>query len=131
MTDELIPSEVRQFIIDNINSVAELEGLLLMSKNPETDWSVESLAQRLYTSVPQTEDVLRRLYALGFLVIKETNPLTYCYQPASQTLGEMVTEVAEIYAKYLVPVTNLIHSKPETKVQQFADAFKLRKKEDN
>jgi hypothetical protein len=131
MTDELIPSEVRQFIIDNINSVAELEGLLLMSKNPETDWSVESLAQRLYTGEPQTEAVLRRLHALGFLVVKETNPLTCRYQPASQKLGEMVTGVAEIYAKYLVPVTNLIHSKPETKVQQFADAFKLRKKEDN
>ena len=131
MGDDLIPSDVKQFIVDKIDSVAELEGLLLMSRNPETDWSVEALAQRLYTSPQQTEDVLTRLSSLGFLTVKEVNPITYSYQPTSTRLAEMVTRVAEIYSKYLVPVTNLIHSKPETKVQQFADAFKLRKKEDN
>ena len=50
MTDDLIPDDVKQFIIEKIDSVAELEGLLLMSRNPETDWSVEALAQRLYTN---------------------------------------------------------------------------------
>jgi len=42
----------------------------------------------------------------------------------------MVERVADVYARYLVPVTNLIHAKPQIKVQKFADAFKLRKKED-
>ena len=130
MTDDLIPDDVKQFIIEKIDSVAELEGLLLMSRNPETDWSVEALAQRLYTNREQTEDVLTHLHALGFLGVKENQPLTYYYHPVSAKLSEIVTRVAEIYAKYLVPVTNLIHTKPETKVQQFADAFKLRKKED-
>jgi hypothetical protein len=43
----------------------------------------------------------------------------------------MVGEVVEAYSKYLIPVTNLIHSKPQTRVQQFAEAFKLRKQEDD
>jgi len=42
----------------------------------------------------------------------------------------MVDRIADVYSKYLIPVTNLIHSKPENKVQKFADAFNLRKKED-
>lgn len=127
MGDDLIPNEVREFIIDKIDSVAELEGLLLLSRNPETDWSVEALAQRLYTSPQQTEDVVSHLHSLGFLAAKEGD--TYNYQPASPKLAEMVDRIADAYSKYLIPVTNLIHSKPESRVQQFADAFKLRKED--
>ena len=39
----------------------------------------------------------------------------------------MLERLAEIYAKHLVPVTNLIHSKPKPRIQEFADAFRLRK----
>lgn len=131
MAEELIPDDVRQFIADNIDSVAELEGLLLLSKDRETEWSTEELAKRLYTNSQQVEDVLARLYSLGFLARKEGNPPTYRYQPGITQLAKMVDRVGEIYSKYLIPVTNLIHSKPQTKVQQFADAFKFRKKQDD
>jgi hypothetical protein len=47
MADDLLPEDVRQFIVDKIDSLAELEGLLLLSRNAETDWSIEALAQRL------------------------------------------------------------------------------------
>ena len=130
MADDLIPDDVKQFILDKIDSVAELEGLLLFSRNPETEWNAETLAQRLYASRQQTEDVLTHLHALGFLAVKNAESRTYLYQPGSPESGRMVERVAEVYSKYLVPVTNLIHSKPQTKVQQFADAFKLRKRRD-
>jgi hypothetical protein len=131
MADHLIPGDVRQFIIDKIDSVAELEGLLLLSRNPEAEWNREALAQRLYASPQQAEDVLAHLYSLGFLAVKVGESPAYRYQPRSPDLAEMVDRVAESYSKYLVPVTNLIHTKPQTRVQQFADAFKFRKKEDN
>ena len=130
MTEDLIPDDVRQFIVDKIDSVAELEALLLFNRNPETDWSRETLAQGLYISPEQTEPIIRRLFALGFLAVKEENNLTYHYQPSSEHLADLVDRTAEIYSKYLVPVTHLIHSKPQTKVQQFADAFKFRQEED-
>ncbi len=130
MADDLIPDDVKQFILDKIDSVAELEGLLLLCRNPETEWDIETLAQRLYTSQQQTEDVMAHLYSLGLLGGKDNESLAYRYQPNSPKLAETVDRVAEFYSKYLVPVTNLIHSKPQTKVQQFADAFKLRKSED-
>jgi hypothetical protein len=131
MANDLIPEDVRQFIVDKIDSVGQLEGLLLLSRNPETEWDIQALAQRLYTSPQQTENVLAHLYSLGFLAVKDGEPAAYRYQPGSPGLAEMVERVAEAYSKYLVPVTNLIHSKPpQNKVQQFADAFKFRKKED-
>jgi hypothetical protein len=129
MADDLIPSDVKQFIVDKIDSVAELEGLLLLRRDPKTEWGVEQLAQRLYINRQQTEIILSRLLWQGFLAVKETTPIKYHYQPKSPKLAEMVDVVADIYSKYLVPVTNMIHSKPEIKVQQFADAFKIRKQE--
>ncbi len=125
----MIPNEVREFIIDKIDSVAELEGLLLLSRNPETAWSVEALAQRLYTSPQQTEEVVSHLHSLGFLGVKEGDTPAYNYQPLSPKLAELVDRIADAYSKYLIPVTNLIHSKPQSRVQQFADAFKLRKED--
>ena len=127
----MIPEEVRQFIIDKIDSIAELEGLLLLRNQAEIEWDSATLAQRLYTNTQQTEEVLAHLHAQGFLAVKENNSTCYFYQPNSPELAEMVNRVAEIYAKYLIPVTNLIHNKPQTRVQKFADAFKFRKKEDN
>ena len=130
MADDLIPEDVKQFIVNNIDSVAELEGLLLCSLNPETGWNAETLAQRLYINSEQAESILERLYAQGFLAVKEDKSKKYYYHPRSQQLGETADRVAEVYSKYLVPVTNLIHSKPQPKVQQFADAFKFINKED-
>lgn len=130
MANDLIPEDVRQFILDKINSVAELEGLLLLRREADIGWDSGKLTQGLYTTPQQTEEVLAHLYSQGFLAVKESEPPTYSYQPASPELAEMVDRVAEIYSKYLIPITNLIHSKPQTKVQQFADAFKFRKKED-
>lgn len=40
---------------------------------------------------------------------------------------QMVDFLAVIYAKHLGPITNLIHTKPKNRVQEFADAFRLRK----
>jgi hypothetical protein len=131
MADELIPEEVRQFIIDKIDSVAELEGLLLLRNQAEMEWDSATLAQRLYINPQQTEEIFAHLHAQGFLAVKENNLISYIYQPNSPELAKMVNRVAEIYAKYLIPVTNLIHNKPQTRVQKFADAFKFIRREDN
>lgn len=130
MAEDLIPEDVKQFIIDKIDSVAELEGLLLLCRNREAEWNTEQLAQGLYTDREQAEEVLAHLFSQGFLTVNESDPPTYRYQPRSLELANMVDRVAEVYSKYLIPVTNLIHSKPQTKIQQFADAFKFRKRED-
>lgn len=116
--------------MEKIDSVADLEGLLLLRRNQESDWNAENLARELYTTREQAGDVLEALYALGFLTVKKNEPRTFQYQPASANLAEMVERINDVYSKYLIPVTNLIHSKPENKVQKFADAFNLRKKED-
>ena len=128
MADDMIPDEVKQFILENIDSVAHLEGLLLFRSSPQAEWGVEEVAKRLYIGEEQAATILARLHDLGLLAVKEEKPSSYRYAPDTPDLGQMVEIVASTYAKYLVPVTNLIHSKPQTRVQEFADAFKLTRK---
>lgn len=127
---DLIPGDVEQFILKHIESVAQLEALLLLRSDSNVGWNAGELSKRLYISEKETAEVLSRLHADGFVVAKTRKPTAYGYEPNTPELRQMVDRVAEIYAKYLVPVTKLIHSKPKTRVQEFADAFKLRKEEE-
>jgi hypothetical protein len=129
MGESLIPNDVQVFLLTRIDSIAHLEALLLLRTDPALVWNVDMLAKRLYISPQETIGVLERLRADGFVIIPEGLSQSYQYQPASSELAHMVNRVAELYATYLIPVTNLIHTKPRTRVQEFADAFKLRKDE--
>lgn len=130
MTDDVIPEDIKQFILDKISSVAQLEGLLLLRSNPQTDWDVESVAKRLYISQSQASEVLEHLFARRLLAADQGVSSWYRFQPETEDLRLMVDRVAEVYSNYLIAVTNLIHSSSKTRVQKFADAFKLGKRED-
>ena len=129
MVDALIPDDVQAFLLKHIDSIAQLEALLLMRANATLPWVAETLAQRLYITPQDTAVLLERLRADGFLEVLPNPSSSYQYHPASNELAHMVDRVADLYAKYLIPVTNLIHAKPRIRVQEFADAFRLRKGE--
>lgn len=129
MSTDPIPDDVRRFILMSIDSVAQMEALLLLREKPQVEWDTTTVAKRLYISEPETSDVLARLCAQGLLYTNGSEPACYQYHPHSSELEQIVNQVAETYTKHLVAVTNLIHSKPRTRIQEFADAFKLRKEE--
>lgn len=126
MAEHFIPDDVAHFVLEKIDSVAQLEALLLLRRDPEKEWSAAALAARLYISEEQTKELLEGLRAQGF-VAAQSNSSVCRYQPVTTELHQMLDRLAEIYAKQLVPVTNLIHSKPRPRIQEFADAFRLRK----
>jgi hypothetical protein len=127
MTEDPIPNDIRQFILRCIDSVAQLEALLLLRANPQENWNTVSISKRLYISEQETAPLLTNLCDQGLVVLNELTEVIY--QPASAELSQMVDSLAAIYARHLVPVTNLIHSKPRSRMQEFADAFRLRKDE--
>lgn len=129
MTEYPIPNDVRQFILESIDSIAQLEALLLLRGSPNEEWSAQKIAQRLYISEPGAISLLTRLNAEGLISFSNDKPPLYRYQPDSSNLTRIVDRLAETYSKHLVPVTNLVHSKPRTRIREFADAFNLRKDE--
>lgn len=126
MTIRTIPDDVRRFIQASIDSVAQLEALLIVHEHPNIEWTVEALSARLYISPEQTSAVMTRL-SDNRLVIKHHATARFQYQPGSEDLRKMVDRLAEAYPKHLVPITRLIHSKEGLRIREFPDAFDFRK----
>ena len=107
-----------------IDSVPELEAVLLLRTHRDRPWSVEEAGARLYVSETVAAHVLSALTERGVLAAE--GPL-YRYAPIRPELDLVVQDLASTYSTNLIAVTRLIHGKPTDSVRQFADAFRLRK----
>lgn len=123
MSHESLPAELRDFLVRNIDSIAQLEALLLLRASPEPGWSAGDAAARLYVGEPDAVEALSHLAAVGLL---ERSGDRYKYAPQSSELSRAADLLADSYRHHLIPITNLIHAKPR-RIRQFADAFKLKK----
>ena len=123
MMDDLVPDDLRDFILKHIDSVAQLEALLLLRANSAESWDTPGTAKRLYVGEDETAEILTRLCAHGLLTCQEG---LYRYAPGGDDQRVMVDRLADVYARHLIPVTNIVHSKPR-RIREFADAFRFRK----
>jgi hypothetical protein len=119
-----ISDSVKQLILARIDSVPELETILLLREHAEHWWTAAETGQRIYVSPTVAAHILSQLAERGFLASGEAS---YRYSPETDELRNTVDELARAYSHHLVEVTRMIHSKPSASVRQFADAFVLRK----
>jgi hypothetical protein len=122
MSIDQIPDDVRRLILERIDSVPELEAVLLFHDDPRRDWSAEEAGQRLYVSTAVATHVLGVLSERGFFAHDGDR---HRYAPESPQLAEVVDRLALAYARHLVAVTQMIHSKPSRNLRDFVDAFRL------
>jgi hypothetical protein len=123
MTEAQLPERLREFITRHISSIAQLEALLLLRRDPELEWSADMVARRLYASEQVAAEVLSRLHTDGFLT--HAGGL-YRYRNDTTEQTELVGLLEVAYSRHLIPVTELIHTKTRS-IREFADAFKFRK----
>ena len=107
MATQYVPGDIRDFILKHIASVAQIEALLLIWSNPEKRWSVSNVAARIYAGEAETAKALEGLSANGLLVCKDD----VFGLNASEENVEMIGRLKEAYARYLIPVTDVIHGK--------------------
>lgn len=123
MPGDSIPDGVREFVFRYIDSIVELEALLLLRRESGLAWAPAAVAERLYISQDAASVVLGRLHARGLVAF---DGAMYRYECTPSDFSAQVEAVAEVYARQLIPMTNLIHSKP-SRIREFAEAFRLRK----
>ncbi|ATQ77063.1 hypothetical protein CR152_23000 [Massilia violaceinigra] len=129
MVPQPIPEELRRFVLTSIASVPHLEALLLLRSGAQQDWTTQVVAERLYIGDKLAAALLADLSRAGMTVTlrRAGSEPVFRYQPATAALGQVIDALADLYARRLVDVTHLIHSKLDRKAQQFADAFTWRK----
>jgi len=126
-----LPEGVRRLIAERIDSVEQLEVLLLLWRNPECAWTPEAVARELRIEPGSAEKRLTDLERGDFLQCRDRARRQFQYAPISPERDALVRALADGYAERRVTVINLIFSKPVDRIRTFADAFRLWKDEDN
>jgi len=127
--NNVIPSDVEQFLLRNIDSIAEIEGLILARTDLKKEWDVISISKRLYTNEKEAGALLAKMAERGLLLRTPGGKYKYCNQTSEQEM--IIEKVVDAYRRFLLPVTSLIHSNAgKDRVQMFADAFIIKKEKD-
>jgi hypothetical protein len=121
-----LPADVVDFLDKYIDSIPELETLLMMGDDPRQPWTEAVVARRIYVPVGVARSILETLLRRRLIVAAEDGCRFAASDDAQRAL---VMRVANTYRSNLVSVANFIHKKAPASVMEFARAFDLKKKD--
>jgi hypothetical protein len=124
VSDEF-PLELKQFVAQHIESLAQLETMLLLHRDAERAWTCEELARELYLSADMCQAIVLDLERRR-LAARDAEGIRFRYARADAHIDRLVAQLAEVYRDRRVAVITEIYSRPQNKVQTFADAFRIR-----
>jgi hypothetical protein len=120
-----ITEDVRQFVAEHVDSLEQLEVLLLLQRHAVRAWSADDVSRELRSSY---ESSGRRLAALAAGGLLQESDGAYRYAPRSSELDAAARALERAYVVRRLAVTELIFSRPLAQVRAFADAFKMRER---
>jgi hypothetical protein len=120
---------VQRFVGAHITSIELLEVLLLLRRTEEREWTAAAVAREIGSSMMSIRDRLASLAARGFLIAREDGEeLLYRYGP-EEDARPIIDDLAAAYRERRLTIINLIYARPQSDIETFSDAFRLRKKE--
>jgi hypothetical protein len=127
-----IPDDVQRFLVENIDSIAQLEVFLLLWVHRARRWTAQEISTELRSSVVAAQLALESLHAKKLLDIEAGAPSRYRFAASGARLDQLAVAVDHVYQERRLAVISLIYAKPEPPrapdpVRDFADAFKLKK----
>ena len=124
MADDALPPSVTQLLAQHIQSLEQLEVLLLLRSQPQRAWTVAEVFEVVRSSPASIAARLQKFTAEAFLIEEKG---AFRYAPKDQNVAAAVEQTATCYQTSRVRVIEAIFAPPTDPVQSFADAFKLRK----
>ena len=129
MEDADFPDDFCRFIQRSIPSVEAAEILLLLRKSPERSWTTAEIVEALRGSITlQEADAARMIEGLqsrGLLALDADRRARY--RTSSAELEQYSQRLALAYVQRPVTLIRMIYALRDTRIQSFADAFKIRK----
>jgi hypothetical protein len=122
--------EVYRFILNQIDSVPQMEALLLLWENRTKQWSENEIAARLYVGVDVVRNIMQELLRRRMVAASTDSPKLFWYETKPGDGDRLIEAVAATYRRDLVRVSTFIHTKASSAVRDFAQAFKFKKERD-
>lgn len=123
-----IPDSVKRLIADHVESVSQLEVLLLLQGGGDELWSPDDVSQRLKTPAEHAEAALSKFARAGIAAVEvgASGEPRFAYRPSSVAMRKAVDTLAGLYATHKTSVIAVIFETPSDAIQDFADAFRFR-----
>ncbi|HLH06635.1 MAG TPA: hypothetical protein VKW78_05325 [Terriglobales bacterium] len=128
-TEQELRKQVDQFILDEIDSVPQLEALLLIWNTRPKRWSIEEMGRSLYVKPDAAERILQDLANRSFVSVEQQSAAFY-YESRSAERDELLSSVDRIYRQEIVRISTMIHAKASPAIRDFARAFRFTKDRD-
>jgi hypothetical protein len=122
--------DAHEFVQENIDSVPQLEALILLWNSRPMWWTSEELASRLYVPLDRVGGLLRDLVRMQMAAESETEPPKFSYYSRSKDQDAMMMLVDEAYRRDLVRISTMLHEKASPAVRDFARAFRFKREQD-
>ncbi len=124
-----IPPELQDFLSSNVDSIEQLEVLLLVAGKPETTWTADEVATALNLPVPSAARQLDTLCARNLLDVRlGSQRLVYQWNPGTAELSAGAELLRQEYRTNRLAVLSWIVEGAPEPMRTFADAFVIKKK---
>jgi DNA-binding MarR family transcriptional regulator len=120
-----LPRSVQKLIEQHIHSAADVDTLLLLSRN-DRPWTASAVARELRIDEDQVSGILARLLRRGLLDGEEGS---YRFHPRDAATAEAVAQLAQLYPTYRLAIMESIYARATGPIRDFSNAFRLRREE--
>ena len=127
MSSETRRLQVDRFIIEQIDSVPQLEALLLLFNSQPKAWSADEMAKSLYVRNEAAAKILESLLLRNLIAAHPGGADLFFYNAGDKGRNSLLEAVDAIYRKDVVRISSIIHSKGSAGVRDFARAFRFKK----
>jgi hypothetical protein len=121
-----LPQSLIEFIHECIPTYQAAELLLFFAAHPEGDYSVEEIVvamRPVVITVPAVKEYASLLVKKRLIYQSDGR---YRYSPSTEDLERGIGELAHAYNEKPVTLIRAIYRIADSKIQSFADSFKLR-----
>jgi hypothetical protein len=121
--------EFCRFLQSAIPAVEAAELLLAFMLDPSRSWSLQEILASLGPGIRlSAAEAARYVEGLQGRLLAAVEDNRIRYQPASEELAAHARTLQRVYRERPVTLIRLIYALRDSRIQSFADAFKLRRK---
>lgn len=126
MSFDRISPRVRTFVAEHIDSVTQLELLLLLHRDPAARWRAADAAHEMRMPLDWAAAQLERFRSAGLLVCTDDSAPWFFYR-ADNDAAALIDEVAETFRRRRTSMTALIFAPSTHDIALLSDAFRIRR----
>ena len=130
MPSQPLAPAVASFITAHVTSLDDLEVMMLLVSANGRWWDATSTARELGLSVGRARAALDALATHNLLDIRISDDVRYQFRPGTVELEEAALAVAAAYRRRPSALVQFVGGRASRSVRDFADAFRIRRRDD-